>query len=127
MEKLGLDGSAIVELLAAGSSDAPLELLADDGFRQRLLGHVVALVQRRVAVEPMLYALENLHFADGQYARAVPFAERAVRQAPGNASYRIKLGDAYYKVLRYPKARMQYEQAKKLGHKSAQRRLDKLP
>jgi tetratricopeptide (TPR) repeat protein len=73
-----------------------------------------------------LIGLSDLYFDRSAHQKAVHFAEKAVAAAPRRASYRIKLGDAYFKILRYPDARRAYERAKELGHKDADQRLEKL-
>ncbi len=73
-----------------------------------------------------LMGLSDVYFDTGSSQKAVMYAERAVRAASKNSSYRLKLGDAYYKVLRYHDALEQYEKAKALGHSKAQSRIDKV-
>jgi tetratricopeptide (TPR) repeat protein len=67
--------------------------------------------------------LGDVHFERGNYQRAVRYADKAVRIAPNKGSYRIKLGDAYLKVLQLSDARKQYEKAKSLGDRQAAGRL----
>ena len=69
-----------------------------------------------------LVGLSDVHFERGAYRKAVGFAKRAVALAPRNGGYRIRLGDAYFKVLRYKDARTQYEKAHQLGHSKAKKR-----
>jgi serine/threonine protein kinase len=73
-----------------------------------------------------LIGLSDLYFDRSAHQKAVHFAEKAVAAVPRRASYRIKLGDAYFKILRYPDARRAYERAKQLGAKEADQRLEKL-
>lgn len=73
-----------------------------------------------------LIGLSDLYFDRGAYGKAVSFARRAIRSSPKKASYRIKLGDAYQKILKYGDAREQYKKAMQLGHPRAQARLQKL-
>lgn len=54
------------------------------------------------------------------------FAEKAAQASPRNGSYRIRLGDAYFKQLRYADARSEYDVAKQLGSKEADERLAKV-
>ena len=54
------------------------------------------------------------------------YAAKAVKRAPKVGGYRIRLGDAYFKMLRYNDARKQYEWAKRLGHSAAAGRLAKV-
>ena len=70
--------------------------------------------------------LSDLAFERGNHGRAVSYAEKAVRISGKNARYRIKLGDAYFKVVRYKDARRQYQEAQELGSTAAPGRLTKL-
>ncbi|EDM79510.1 serine/threonine protein kinase [Plesiocystis pacifica SIR-1] len=72
-----------------------------------------------------LMGLSDINFDTGSNQKAVLYAERAVKAAPKNSGYRIKLGDAYYKVLRYRDALEQYEKAKSLGNSKADSRIAK--
>jgi tetratricopeptide (TPR) repeat protein len=58
-----------------------------------------------------LIGLSDIHFDRGSTQGAQRYAEQAVSVAPGNGTYRIKLGDAYYNALRYRDALTQYEKA----------------
>jgi hypothetical protein len=73
-----------------------------------------------------LIGLSNLSFEQANYYRAMGYAAKAVKRSPKTASYRILLGDAYFKLLRYGDARQQYDWAKRLGHPAAARRLEKV-
>jgi tetratricopeptide (TPR) repeat protein len=73
-----------------------------------------------------LMGLSDIYFDTGKNQKAVVYAERAVKASPGNQSYWLKLGDAYYKVLRYKDALTQYEHAKKLGSSKADARIAKV-
>lgn len=73
-----------------------------------------------------LMGLSDIYFNRGSYPKAVSYAERAVKSSPRRAAYRVKLGDAYFKVLRYRDARSAYRKAKDLGSKDADWRLDKV-
>jgi TolA-binding protein len=70
-----------------------------------------------------LEALSNLAFTRGDHQGAIGYLSRAVKVAPRNADLRIRLGDAHFKLGQYAKARTHFEQAQKLGHPSAARRL----
>ncbi len=70
-----------------------------------------------------LMGLSDIYFDTGNDQKAVVFAEKAVAASPANHGFRIKLGDAYYKVLRYKDALAQYEQAKKQGSSKADDRI----
>lgn len=67
-----------------------------------------------------------VHYHRGAYHKAVRYGRKAVARAPGNADYRIKLGDAHYKNFAYRQARTQYERASDLGHRDAAGRLQKV-
>jgi tetratricopeptide (TPR) repeat protein/predicted Ser/Thr protein kinase len=70
-----------------------------------------------------LEGLADVAFQRGEYARAAAFASRAVQRRPKSASLRIKLGDAYFKVLRYDDASEAYRKAAELGSGIAAERL----
>lgn len=73
-----------------------------------------------------LMGLSDVYFDTGRNSEAVKYAERAVKAASSNGGYRIKLGDAYYKVLRYRDALTQYQKAKDLGQSRADGRITKV-
>lgn len=73
-----------------------------------------------------LIGISDVHFDRGSYGKAAQYAAKAVAAAPTNAAYRVRLGDAYYKVHRYPEARDAYAKAVGLGDATAQARLDKV-
>ncbi|MCX4242549.1 protein kinase domain-containing protein [Paraliomyxa miuraensis] len=73
-----------------------------------------------------LDGLAQVHHAEGDYDKAVQYGKRAVGMAPGRGSYRIHLGDAYFKVFRYREAKEQYRKADELGHGEARARLEKV-
>ena len=73
-----------------------------------------------------LMGLSDIAFDTGADTKAVNYAEKAVEASPGNQSYRLKLGDAYYKVLRYRDALKQYEDAKKRGSTKADERITRV-
>ena len=73
-----------------------------------------------------LMGLSDVYFDTGSNQKAINYAEKAVAAAPKSGAYRIKLGDAYYKVLRYKDAKAQYQKAKDLGAKRAKDRLAKV-
>lgn len=78
-----------------------------------------------------LIGLSDLAFDRSKFNEAAKYARKAADASPRKASYRLKLGDAYYKLLRYRDAHSQYQRAKDLGSKDAKSRLlkvrDKLP
>jgi tetratricopeptide (TPR) repeat protein len=73
-----------------------------------------------------LMGLSDIYFDTGAKQKAVQFAELAVEAAPQSKSYHLKLGDAYFVVLRYRDALKHYERARDLGEDSAQGRIDKV-
>jgi hypothetical protein len=73
-----------------------------------------------------LIGLSDLEFDRGKHQRAADYAEKATAAAPKNGSYHLRLGDAYFKLLRYTDARRAYQKAKDLGVAEANERLDKL-
>ena len=73
-----------------------------------------------------LIGLSDINFDRASFDRAVKFAKRAVAADPRNAGYRLRLGDAYFKVFRYNDARRSYEKAASLGSKRAKERLDRV-
>ena len=72
-----------------------------------------------------LMGLSQVYFDTGSNQKAVLYAEKGVKAAPKNSNYRIQLGDAYFKVLRYRDALEQYQKAKDLGSSRADSRIDK--
>jgi len=72
-----------------------------------------------------LIGLSDVYFDTGSNQKAVLYAEKTVQAAPKNSEYRIKLGDAYFKVLRYRDALEQYRKAKELGSSKADSRISK--
>ncbi|MGB1275902.1 MAG: tetratricopeptide repeat protein, partial [Nannocystaceae bacterium] len=78
-----------------------------------------------------LIGLSDLAFDRSKFSEAAKYARKATDASPRKGSYRIKLGDAYYKLLRYRDAHSQYKRAKDLGSREAKSRLlkvrDKLP
>jgi len=73
-----------------------------------------------------LMGLSDIYFDTGADHKAVVFAEKAVSAAPSQSGYRLKLGDAYFKALRYKDALAQYEEAKTRGSSQADSRIDKV-
>ncbi len=73
-----------------------------------------------------LIGLSHVEYERGRYSDAVRYARLAVSAAPKRANHHLQLGDAYYKTLRYADAKTAYDAAKRLGHPSAQGRLDRL-
>jgi tetratricopeptide (TPR) repeat protein len=73
-----------------------------------------------------LIGLSDLEFDRGAYQRAADFGEKATAAAPKNGGYHLRLGDAYFKLLRYTDARRAYLKAQELGVREADERLEKL-
>ncbi len=73
-----------------------------------------------------LMGLSDINFDRASFDRAVKFAKRAVAAKPRDSGYRLRLGDAYFKVLRYNDARRSYEKAASLGNKKAKERLERV-
>ncbi len=73
-----------------------------------------------------LIGLSYLAFDRSKFNEAVKYARKAVDVSPRNASYRIQLGDSYYKLLRYRDAHTQYKRADELGSSEAASRLRKV-
>jgi tetratricopeptide (TPR) repeat protein len=89
----------------------------------RLYRQVVDLDQSN---DEALIALSDISFDAGNYRTAIRFGERAVRIAPRNGSYRVKLGDAYYKRVMLTEARAEYQRALEFSHPDAARKLAKV-
>jgi tetratricopeptide (TPR) repeat protein len=70
--------------------------------------------------------LSDVYFDTGASQKAVVYAEKAVAASPANATARLKLGDAYFNVLRYKDALEQYQKAGKLGSSRAPERIAKV-
>ena len=70
-----------------------------------------------------MMGLSDIHFDRGNFDRAVKYAEKAVRAEGDNSDYRIRLGDALFKIFRYADAQKQYDKAAELGHPKAAERL----
>jgi serine/threonine protein kinase len=71
-----------------------------------------------------LYTEGNRAFNSGNYSKAESLLSKAVKQSPGNAKYRLSLGDALFKQGKYQVARIHYVKARELGHPSAARRVE---
>ena len=106
--------------------------LADQGMAALKAGRrseAKTLFNQAISYDPRnakaLMGLSDVFFDTGSSQKAVLYAERAVKAAPKNSNYRIKLGDAYYNVLRYRDALDEYEKAKDLGSSKADKRIAK--
>jgi tetratricopeptide (TPR) repeat protein len=108
------------QLAAAGAA----ALSAGNRTRAAQLFHQALSYNQRNGTA--LMGLSDVYFDTGRPQQAVTYAERAVRTAPSSARYRIKLGDALFKVLRYQEALVEYRKAKQLGSKRATSRIEKV-
>lgn len=118
---------------ARAAARASAKKLAKDGLaalRAHELKRAETLLNRAVAQDrrnaTALGGLARFHFEMGQYSEAAKFAEKAVAAAPKNASHRMTLGNAYFKVLRYADARTAYQEAERLGARGAGKALHKV-
>ena len=122
-----------VELEASAEDPAAAAALAQEGRAALRRGELAAaeqLFNRALAASnrssAALIGLSDVWFDRGDFAKAVGYAERAVKLAPKDADYRLRLGDAYYKVLRYLDAEKQYAVAAELGHPDGPARVAKV-
>ncbi|MCA9658476.1 MAG: protein kinase, partial [Myxococcales bacterium] len=106
------------------SSEAAAALASGQRKQAEGLFHQALALDNRNAAA--LIGLSDIHFDRSNYQQAVQFAKKAVQAAPKKANYRIRLGDAYFKLLRYTDALAEYEAAKKLGSKEASGRISKV-
>jgi tetratricopeptide (TPR) repeat protein len=126
-------GSDDVDLSGAKSDPDKAKAYANEGAKalssgrrseaERFFNQAISYDRRNAKA---LMGLSDVYFDTGQSNKAVLYAERAVRNASKTSSYRLKLGDAYYKVLRYKDALEQYEKAKQLGSGKADSRIAKV-
>ncbi|MBL9099601.1 MAG: protein kinase [Myxococcales bacterium] len=93
------------------------------GEAESLFHQAIAYDNRNVKA---LMGLSDVYFDTGVKQKAVKFAELAVEAAPQSKACHLKLGDAYYTVLRYRDALEHYEKARDLGEASAGGRIDKV-
>jgi tetratricopeptide (TPR) repeat protein len=93
------------------------------GDAETLFHQAIAYDNRNVKA---LMGLSDVYFENGVKQKSVQFAELAVEAAPQSKACHLKLGDAYYNVLRYRDALEHYEKARDLGETSAERRIEKV-
>ncbi|MEZ4429318.1 MAG: tetratricopeptide repeat protein [Nannocystaceae bacterium] len=99
-------------------------LRSGDRTRARaLFDEALALDERSIQA---LAGVSDLLFDAGDYRGAHEYGKRAVRVSPRNADHRLRLGDISVKLGRRDEARAQYEEARRLGHPLAERRLARL-
>lgn len=97
-----------------------------EGAPRRAVKHFHRALQHDPLSHVAVAGLADAYFdlsEDAPYAR---YAKKAVSMSPKNASYRLSLGDAYSRLLRYADARRAYEKAKALGSKQAESRIKQL-
>ena len=87
---------------------------------EQLFNQALNLWNRNAAA---VIGLSDIAFDRGNFDRAVKYAEKAVRFDGDNGEYRIRLGDALFKVFRYDDAQRHYQRAAELGHPKAAERL----
>ena len=90
---------------------------------ETLFHQAIAFDNRNVKA---LMGLSDVYFENGVKQKSVQFAELAVEAAPKSKACHLKLGDAYYNVLRYRDALKHYEKARDLGEPSAAGRIEKV-
>ena len=93
------------------------------GDAETLFHQAIAYDNRNVKA---LMGLSDVYFENGVKQKSVQFAELAVEAAPRSKASHLKLGDAYYNVLRYRDALEHYEKARDLGETTAERRIEKV-
>ncbi len=110
---------------ARGLADAGAEALRAGrrGEAENLFHQAISYDNRNVKA---LMGLSDVYFDTGSKQKSVQFAELAVEAAPLSRASNLKLGDAYYNVLRYRDALRHYKKAQELGETSAQGRIDKV-
>jgi len=125
---LGADPRAV--LGGAERDPARASALADEGLAALRAGRradASSLFNQAIAFDrsnaAALMGLSDIAFDTGADTKAVTYAEKAVEASPANAGFRLKLGDAYFKVLRYREALTQYEEAGKRGSSRADERI----
>jgi tetratricopeptide (TPR) repeat protein len=96
-------------------------------FRSGDYKHAILRFEQALAKNPKdkvaLIGMRDLYFDRSDYGRSTRYGLRVVKLAPKNASHRLRLGDAYFKVARYSAAEKEYKQALDLGDSRAKERL----
>jgi serine/threonine protein kinase/tetratricopeptide (TPR) repeat protein len=75
---------------------------------------------------PAWDGLRDLHFQVGAYQEAVQYGEKAVKLAPRNGAYHLRLGEAHWKLRDYGPAERAWKTAQSLGVEQATDRLEAL-
>jgi tetratricopeptide (TPR) repeat protein/predicted Ser/Thr protein kinase len=75
---------------------------------------------------PAWDGLRDLHFQVGAYQEAVQYGEKAVKLAPRNGGYHLRLGEAHWKLRDYGPAESAWKTAQSLGVDQATDRLEAL-
>lgn len=70
--------------------------------------------------------LGRIAFNQAAYAEAAGYFRRAVKASPSNGDYRIRYGDALFKLDQFADAKAQYAKAQSLGSAQAEGRLKKV-
>jgi tetratricopeptide (TPR) repeat protein len=70
--------------------------------------------------------LRDLHFQKGAYHEAAQYGEKAVKLAPTNGPYHLRLGEAHWKLADYAAAEKAWKSAQALGVAQAKDRLEAL-
>jgi serine/threonine protein kinase len=81
-------------------------------------------VDKRYA--PAWDGLRDLHFQKGAYHEAAQYGEKAVKLAPTNGQYHLRLGEAHWKLADYTAAEKAWKSALALGVAQAGDRLEAL-
>ena len=81
-------------------------------------------VDKRYA--PAWDGLRDLHFQQGAYHEAAQYGSKAVKLAPTNGQYQLRLGEAHWKLADYGAAEKAWNAALALGVAQARDRLDAL-
>jgi serine/threonine protein kinase len=75
---------------------------------------------------PAWDGLRDLHFQIGAYQEAAQYGEKAIKLAPGNGQYHLRVGEAYWKLKEYDAAERAWKTAQSLGVEQATDRLENL-
>jgi len=93
------------------------------GEAQSLFNQALSFDNRNAAA---LMGLSDIAFNTGKLNDALGYAQRAVKASPRSKRYQIHLGDVFFRLNRYREALEHYEEAKSLGHASAESRIAKV-